>query len=80
MAVCGTYAGCQAHYQRGEKPCRPCRDAAVAYQRARYANDPAVRDKARAYQRARARATARLIKAHRSEYLNLLAEERAQET
>ena len=79
MPECGSYAGCQAHYHRGEKPCGPCRAAASAYQRSRYAANPRARDKQLAYQRARARATARLIAAHRGEYVRLLAEERARE-
>jgi DNA-binding CsgD family transcriptional regulator len=31
VAGCGTWAGCQAHRKRGEKPCEPCRLARNAY-------------------------------------------------
>lgn len=79
MAECGAYAGYQTHYHRGEKPCGPCRAAASAYAKTRRAANPRVRDKQLAYQRARARAIARLIAAHRGEYVRLLAEERAKE-
>lgn len=32
-----TYRGAKQHYRRGETPCRPCQDAAAAYQRERKA-------------------------------------------
>ena len=49
----GTYAGAQVHRRRGEKPCKPCLDAAADYQRMyrdRDAHRNARRDRyARAY-------------------------------
>lgn len=35
-APCGTVAAYLRHRKKGETPCRPCKDAQAAYQRARY--------------------------------------------
>lgn len=32
-AKCGTYAGYRQHHNHDAAPCRPCKDAAAAYQR-----------------------------------------------
>ena len=39
-AVCGTHSGYKKHRKNGEEACRPCKDAAAAYARERYALKP----------------------------------------
>lgn len=63
---CGTQAGCQAHRLGGTPVCDACRDADLAYQRP--------------YRAARKRALSRLTKAHRTEFLAMIAEERGLST
>jgi acyl-CoA reductase-like NAD-dependent aldehyde dehydrogenase len=72
-APCGTYAGYQRHRRAGQSACVECKAALAAYV-AQYRRDNAKwQARRRSTER---RALARLAKAHREEYLELLAQER----
>ena len=73
LAACGTPAGYHRHRRAGEAACEQCKAGLAGYQ-AQYRADTAAHQ---AYRRRTEQAALRaLAKAHRDEYLSLLAQER----
>lgn len=73
---CGTRAGSQRHWRRGETPCEPCRAAAAAEMAKRRAADPTIARRSATTARVRARALTALAHMHPGDYADLLAEYR----
>lgn len=72
--VCGTSAGYQRHYRRGEAACAPCRKARAEKQALRR-RDPAVRADESSRAAARSRALWRLADEHPDRFRELFIEE-----